>query len=189
MEEFNPPSVEDLVFISDNIYRKEQILDMELEVCEALKFHLQHVTPMHHAHEYMLASQQGTCFRIPGPAFHCILRNMVHYLLELARIPYELMAVKPSLLAAAALYLARATLGIRDPTSSSNPEGSAKFWTRTLQCYTGYSVDGLRETVRIIHQYHQDAESSSLKAVFIKYGRSKFMQVSHKTVLREEELE
>jgi hypothetical protein len=186
MEEFNPPSVEDLVFISDNIYRKEQILDMELEVCEALKFHLQHVTPMHYAHEYMLASQHGTGFRITGPAFHCILRNMVHYLLELSRIPYELMAIKPSLLAAAVLYLARATLGIRDTSGS---EGSPKFWTRTLQCYTGYSVGDLRETVRIIHQYHQDAESSDLKAVFIKYGRSKFMQVSHKTVLREEELE
>ncbi|CAB9497734.1 A-type cyclin [Seminavis robusta] len=193
MEETHPPSVDDFVYISDNIYRRGQILDMELDVCSALKFHLQHVTPVHYAHEYLLASQGGPCRpnSPTGPAFHSLLRNMVHYLLELSRVAYELVPVKPSLVAAATVFLARATLGICNDSveEDCDEREQNKFWNKTLQCYTGYSVEELKDTVQVLHRYHQKAESSQLKAAFTKYSKSKYMHVAHKTVLREEDLE
>jgi len=47
-----------------------------------------------------------------GLATNSIFRDMVHYLLELGRLPYGPACRNPSLLAAAAVYLARVTLGI-----------------------------------------------------------------------------
>lgn len=190
MEEVEAPSVDDFVYISDNIYRREQILDMEMDVCTALKFHLQHVTPVSYAHEYLLASEAGPCNpTMPtGPAFHPVLRHMVYYLLELSRLSYDLVATKPSLVAASAVYLARATLGIREmsPTKAVDSNG---YWTKTLEFYSSYSVEELKDTVRVLLHHQREAETSNLKAVFNKYRKDKFMYVSTKTVLNHEQLD
>ena len=186
IEEVTVPTVNDFVYISDNIYSQDQIREMEMEVCATLKFRLQHVTPASYAHEFLMASEQAPCNN-GGPSFHPILRNMVYYLLELSRFPYALIPVKPSLVAAGAIFLARATLGICD-TSPANAAHARGYWTKALQYYTGYSVEELRDTVRIIHDYQRDSESSSLKAIFRKYNKAKFMFVSAKTSLNEEDL-
>jgi len=190
MEEVEAPSVDDFVFISDNIYRREQILDMEMDVCTALKFHLQHVTPVSYAHEYLLASEAGPCnSSMPtGPAFHPVLRHMVYYLLELSRLSYDLAATKPSLVAASAVYLARATLGISEtsPTKTVDPHG---YWTKTLEFYSGHSVEEMKGTVRVLLHLQQEAEASNLKAVFNKYSKDKFMYISTKTVLNHKQLD
>jgi hypothetical protein len=88
-------------------------------------------------------------------------------------------------LAASAVYAARVTLGIRSKDVSLDPEGR---WTRTLQYYTGYTRDELRETVLSIHGYHQAAEDSTLKSVFAKYRTKKYNRVALKTVPRLQDL-
>jgi Cyclin, C-terminal domain len=111
----------------------------------------------------------------------------VNYLLELSRLSYRLVPVKPSLLAAAAVYLARATLGIRE-TARFKAADSQGFWTKTLQYYTGYAVEDMKDTVRVLLAEHRDAEMSSLKSAFNKYSKAKCMHVSTKTVLDHEYL-
>ena len=98
-------------------------------------------------------------------------------------------------MAAAAIYLARATLGLReeDPgrqvtsahnTSTSNNNG---YWTKTLQHYTGYTVDDLKDTVLRIYEYQLHAEQLAI-APYMKYRSRARLHVSLKTVLRVEDL-
>jgi hypothetical protein len=107
------------------------------------------------------------------------------YLLELGRLPYDPVTQKPSLLAAAAVYLARVTLGVQSSDVSVDPLGR---WTRTLEYYTGYSHEELKETVLAIHSYHLAAEESQLKSVFTKYKSKKHNRVALKTVPRVEDI-
>jgi len=184
MEEVEPPCVDDFVYISDNIYTAGQIRGIELDVVTTLKFRLNHVTPYSFVHEYLLASEQssrGSSGFPFGPAFHPIMRHMVDYLMELSRFPHEFVDVKPSLIAAAVIFLARATLGIRGKADDGVHEKG--YWTKTLQFYTGYSVEELKDTVLILLTYHQSAEEESLNAIYKKFSKAKFMHVSTKTVL------
>jgi hypothetical protein len=105
--------------------------------------------------------------------------------LELGRLPYAPVTKKPSLLAAAAVYLARVTLGVGSSDISVDAAGR---WTRTLQYYTRFSKVELKETVLAIHGYHLAAEDSSLKSVFAKYKHKKYNRVAVKTVPRVEDL-
>jgi hypothetical protein len=173
-EEQNPPEVSQIAYVSDNIYSIEQIKRMERRVCNALGWALSRQTPYPFIHEFMRASNEcpNSGCEIPQT-----FQYMVCYLLELGRLPYTPVTKKPSLLAAAAVYLARVTLGV----------GGGE-WTKTLEYYTGYSKDDLKEIVLSIHSYHSAAEDSSLKSAFAKYRTKKYRRVALKTVPREEDL-
>eukprot|EP00980_Cylindrotheca_fusiformis_P001706 scaffold388_cov114-Cylindrotheca_fusiformis.AAC.15 len=184
MEETTAPSVAEIAYVSDNIYSTEQIKRMERRICNALNFCLVHQTPHLYAYEFIRASNEcpkPTCHADSSPIFS----NMVMYLLELGRLPYGPVTQKPSLLAASAVYVARVTLGIQSKDVSLDPNGR---WTRTLQYYTGYSRDDLRETVLAIHGYHHAAEDSALKSVFAKFRSKKYHRVALKTVPRLQDL-
>lgn len=123
-----------------------------------------------------------------GLAIDSVFRDMAHYLLELGRLPYGPTGRKPSLLAAAVVYLTRVTLGIpRRAVPSSSSDGDA-YWTPTLEYYTGYAKSDLFDTVLELHAYHMAAETSNLKAVFSKYKTKRFHRVALKTVVLREDL-
>jgi hypothetical protein len=113
---------------------------------------------------------------------------MTRYLLELSLLPYEFQQLSPKMIAAACIYLARATLGRRgSPEEAANGSPEA-IWTKTLQYYTGFSVMELEETVRLLHRYQRAASESLLKSVFVKYSHEKYMMVSLKTALPSSDL-
>lgn len=190
MEEIEPMSVDDFVYISDSSYNKEEIANMELSVCMSLQFHLQHITPVSFLHEYLRASQEESHMKTgaTGTASSCcmakiqhsLLEHMVLYLLELSLLPYELVTHKPSLVTAAAVYLARATLGLRD--------ADGRIWSKSLQYYTGYDLIDLEETVMCLHKHQCEAEETELKSVFTKYSTPKYNRVSFKTALQSTDL-
>ena len=99
---------------------------------------------------------------------------MVMYLLCLARLPSKLINERPSVVVAAALYLARATLGIKDLHIPAYPH---KYWSRTLQHYTGYSVADLYQSIMLIYNYQLHAPNLSI-APFDKYERQSCLKVS-----------
>jgi hypothetical protein len=116
------------------------------------------------------------------------LYNLANYLLELGRLPVAPTTYQPSLLAAAAVYLARVTLNVRreHPDPSCDPNG---FWTPSLEYYSGYSKDDLKETVWAIHGYHLTAESTTnLKSTFTKYRSRKYQRVAFQTVIPKDRL-
>lgn len=232
IQEITPPKSSEIKYVSDHIYSKQQITRMERRVCNALNFSFfKAPTPHQFLYEYMRASLAecvseqtwpvlsrsfAKTSAIPGSAIgvrfatHSVFRDMTHYLLELGRLPYGPTGRNPSLLAAAAVYLARVTLGI--PAALKNATESAAsitsnstylssfsesvrdltsvsyYWTPTLEYYTGYKQRDLRETVFEIHEYQMAAESSNLRAVFNKYKSKSYHRVALKTVVRVEDL-
>mgnify|MGYP006153974615 CR=1 FL=1 len=87
---------------------------------------------------------------------------LAHYLTELALLEYGMLGYRPSLVGAAALYLALETL--------ASP-AAVTPWTEALASHSGYSVEALQPVVRELHAVHKAARSSSLQAVLIKYGK------------------
>mmetsp|Transcript_53338 Transcript_53338/g.59643 ORF Transcript_53338/g.59643 Transcript_53338/m.59643 type:complete len:717 (+) Transcript_53338:110-2260(+) len=218
VQEISPPKAKEIAYVSDHIYTIQQIKTMERRVCNALDFtFFEAPTPHQFLFEFIRASfaQEaassctniipGTCSCsdrrcvVPaavtgvGSAIDSVFRDMAHYLLELGRLPFGPTGQKPSLLAAAVVYLTRVTLGIprtatsRLSSSLSGPDYDP-YWTPTLEHYTGYSKCDIFETVLDIHAYHMAAETSNLKAVFNKYKSKKFHRVALKTVVLKEDL-
>ena len=102
---------------------------MERRICNALNFSIIHQTPYPYINEFMRASNEcprPSCHAESSPVFH----HMVMYLLELGRLPYLPVTKKPSIVAAAAVYIARIALGIKSKDVSVDPLGR---WTRTLE--------------------------------------------------------
>lgn len=210
IKETAPPKARQIAYVSDHLYSSGQITRMERRVCNALNFSfLKAPTPHQFLFEYMRASLVGyhqkeenvssksaASLAIPpeakgvGDAFKSVFSDMCHYLLELGRLPYGPTSKNPSLLAAAAVYLARVTLGIPRAVQNAEPQLDhvSCYWTRTLEHFTGFNQDDLEETVLEIHKYQMAAETSLLKAVFNKYKEKTYNRVALKTVPRREDL-
>jgi len=188
IEEIYPPRNDKFVYISDYSFSSEKLINLETRICSLLEFRLQRVTPFHFAHVNLRASQACAVAACPHFLDHSVVLEMTLYLLELSRASYVLSLRKPSLVAAACMYLARATLGLRAPPSHAAHESG--FWTQTLQYYTGYSVQDLTGTVLRIHQWHMAAESApaGVTPAYNKYRTEAHLRVSLKTVLRVEDL-
>jgi hypothetical protein len=158
--------------ITDHSVTTATLRKLELRVFRQLGFSLQCLTALHYLNAYLRASRGCPCHGCEYD--HPVLRQMVMYLLCLARLPSGLMDERPSLVGAAALYLARATLGIE---SSETPAYPYKYWSRTLQYYTGYSVSGLCRSVLMIYNYQLQAGGLGV-APFDKYRVESCLRVS-----------
>jgi hypothetical protein len=163
---------EDMALITNNSVTTATIRKLEFRVFRQLGFSLQCSTPLHYLNAYLRASRACPCRRCEYD--HPVLRQMVMYLLCLARLPSGLMDQRPSLVVAAALYLARATLGIQDSQTPAYPH---KYWSRTLQYYTGYSVSDLYRSVLLIYSYQSQAHELGM-APFDKYKVESCLKVS-----------
>jgi cyclin A len=195
--ETTAPKAKQIAYVSDNIYDIHQIKTMERRICNALGFaFFQEPTPYQFMIEFLRASHEGDLGQQrPCPHGYCgiipvtksVLVDTANYLLELGRIPFGPATEKPSLLAASAVYLARVTLGIRSkqPDLACDPNG---YWTPTLEYYSGYSKQDLKETVSIIHAYQVGAEGSNLKSTYAKYRPKKYNRVAIKTAVLKENL-
>ncbi|KAE8807616.1 E3 ubiquitin-protein ligase MIB2 [Hordeum vulgare] len=102
-EEIWAAEVGDFISIADNYYSRQQILSMEKNILNSMAWNLTVPTPY-----------------VPGA-----LPNMIFFFAEMALMEYELVTVRPSLLAASAVYAARCTLK-RSP-----------IWTETLKHHSG----------------------------------------------------
>lgn len=164
LEDRTPPLQDDLVYISDQSFDAERLRAWENRICDGLGFRLHRVTPLHFVHQALRASQ--ACASCQNP--HPVLRQLVLYLLALGRLPLTLNAVTspPSLLAASAVYLGRATLGI---TTGNDDDPANGFWSPTLCYYTGYTKKDLTDTVLALHRYQSTVDSSEYRAAYLEY--------------------
>lgn len=202
IHERKPPSANDFSYISANSYSSKEIIQMELKVCISLGFHIHDVNPYNFVHHLLRASAASTFSplitvseRKPYSCRICLIGQsqltllfMVQYLLEISFLIYDFVPRKASLTAAAAIYLARVTLGIRDDllfSSSQNDEGKRSrigFWSKTLEYYTGYNLIDLEIPVFDLHKAHLASEGYKLKSVFEKYSKEKYNFVALRTV-------
>ena len=83
--------------------------------------------------------------------------TLARYILEYSLMDYSTIMLSDSKMAAAALLLA---LQMKDLSG----------WTPTLQYYTGYTIDDIRETVQLLNQGLHRKHKDALATVRNKYS-------------------
>jgi len=183
LQDKSNPYQEDMAYISDYSVTTAALRKLEFRVFRQLGYSLQCLTPLHYLNPYLRALRACPCRSCEYD--HPVLRHMVMYLLCLARLPSGLMDKRPSLVVAAALYLARATLGIQESRAPAYPR---KYWSQTLQYYTEYVVSDLRQSVLLIYNYQLQAGELEI-APFDKYKVENCLKVSLIPARRLEDLD
>ena len=153
-EEIYPPEVRDYVYICDNAYTREQILQMEQLILAKLQFRLTVPTQRSFLKRFCKAAQGDSKFLL-----------LTSYLLELTLVNYDVLKYRPSELCAAATNIA---LQLTKRAS----------WSPTLSKYTRYTEGEIKGAVDFINGLHAKASEGAQKAAFKKYSSSRFQSVA-----------
>ncbi|KAL8166862.1 hypothetical protein V2J09_008361 [Rumex salicifolius] len=154
-EDFWHPRVKDLVSISAESYTTKQMLEMEKGILRELKFRFNLPTAYVFMLRFLKASQSDAK-----------LEHLAFYLIELCLVEYEALSFKPSLLCAAAIYIARCTLHI-------NPK-----WTALLEHHAQYKESQLRVCSAMILRFQKAAKNGQLNVTYEKYSRPELGEVA-----------
>ena len=106
-EEIYPPYIKDFVYITDQAYTKEQMIEMEHKMLRSLDFHITFPTPLRFLERY---SKIAEC----NEELICLST----YMLELSLVEITMNKWNPSLLACAAIYVAKKIKEVSRPWSS-----------------------------------------------------------------------
>jgi cyclin B len=154
-EEIYAPECNDFVYISDGAYTKPQILHMEQNILNTLNFNITHPSALHFLRRYSKAG--GSDYT---------LHTICKYLIEVVLIDVKFLKFPPSLQASASVYLGRAMTG------------KSPLWTPTLEHYSTYAENVVRECAVEMNELLKKSSTSSLKAIRKKYSLAKFGQVA-----------
>jgi hypothetical protein len=159
-EEIYAPDIADFVYITDNAYTQQQILQTEMRILHALNFDLSYPLALSFLRRFSKADEASI-----------ELHSMAKYLLELQLVEHQFSHVRPSMQAAVALRMAQALMfGY-----------SCNQWTPTLVWYSKYTdtnmAPHMRLLVKLLTKTHH-SKDGKLKAVRGKYETSKFARVS-----------
>ncbi len=102
-EETVAPSASDFVTLTDGTYTEAQMFQAERYILKTLDYNLNHPNPMHFLRRISKADD-----------YNVRVRTLGKYLLEIGCMEWRLLAAPPSLLAAAAMWLARLALNMED---------------------------------------------------------------------------
>ncbi|XP_011298346.1 G2/mitotic-specific cyclin-B [Fopius arisanus] len=170
-EEMFAPDIADFVYITDNAYTKTEILQMEMLIVKTLDYSFGRPLPLHFLRRY---SKAGRAL----PVHH----TMAKYFLEQSLVHYEMCHYPPSLIAAAALYLAFFVIGNDD-------ESDKVIWSSTLAYYSTYTKENVLPVVRSVATIIVNADKSKYQAVRKKYFSNKHMKISLRPELKSPNLQ
>lgn len=166
-EELYSPDISDFVYMTDNAYSKSEILQMETLITRTLGYSFGRPLPIHFLRRY---SKAGKAISVH--------HSMAKYFLEQCLIHYHMAHYSPSIIAAAALYLALYVVGNDDDT-----EGK-QVWTSTLVHYSTYTEQELLPIVQEIAKIIVEADTSKHQAVRKKYTDVKHLKISLRAELK-----
>ena len=152
-EEIYPPELHDLVYICDNAYNKKDILKMETAIVNKLEYRI--TVPSAHAFLVRFLKAVHADKKIVQLSF---------YILDGTLQNYDLQHYLPSELAAAAVMIARKTVG-------------RNAWSPTLLKYASYCEEDIVLVANHVLSKNKSA-SSELHAVKKKYSSSRFGSVA-----------
>ncbi|XP_076892873.1 G2/mitotic-specific cyclin-2-like [Bidens hawaiensis] len=150
-EEVSVPLVNDFVVISDKAYTRIEVLEMEKQMVNTLKFNLSVPTQYVFIKRFLKTAKSSEQLAL-----------LAFYMIDMCLVEYESLKFSPSLLAAAAVFTAECTLN------------RSKKWTKTCQVYSNYSEIHLMECSQMMVTLHQKSGTGKLVAVFNKYAASKY---------------
>jgi len=162
-EEIYVPTICDMVYIADNTYTKDEILWLELNILNALKFDIS-VCTIRRFVEYFLKTAEDGVPALAEDKQRSTLDNLASYIAELSLAEYRFAIRRPSLVGASVVCLALHALGLT--------------WTYILESESHYSVDDLNGCVYDLWTLVSGAASSPLQAVYNKYAQKRFDCVS-----------
>ncbi|KAH0540853.1 G2/mitotic-specific cyclin-B [Cotesia glomerata] len=166
-EEMYAPDISDFVYITDNAYTKTEIIHMEMLIVRTLDYSFGRPLPLHFLRRYSKVGHATS-----------VHHTMAKYFLEQCLISYEMCHYPPSLIAAAAMYLAFFVIG-----NESEDEGKV-IWTPTLVHYSTYTKDDILPVVRQVAAIIVNADKNKYQAVRKKYNHSKNMRISLRPELK-----
>ena len=164
-EEVYLPDISDFVYITDSAYTKQQLLAMEVQIVKALNFEFSRPISLTFLRRYSKVVEAN-------PIHHCFSK----YFLDLALLEYSLSHVKPSLTAAAALYI---SLCIHDLKGMNGPQ----LWDAKMVHYSTYTLAEVETAAKKLAPIVIKAQTSKFVAVNKKYSSSKMMKVSQRSEL------
>jgi len=158
-EEIYPPELHDLIYICDNAYSREAILDMEEIVLKTLEYQI--TIPSAHAFlvRYLKAAHADK--RIV---------QLSCYILDGTLQSYALLHYLPSQLAAAAVLIARRHVG-------------RNSWSPTLLRYAQYCEEDILPVARAVLAEKASISTEELRAVNKKYSSSRYGEVARMEIL------
>ncbi|CAB4303220.1 unnamed protein product [Prunus armeniaca] len=160
-EEICAPRVEELCFMTDNTYSKEEVLKMESQVLKYFGFQLFAPTTKTFLRRFLRAAQAS--YKTPSLE----LEYLANYLAELTLVDYSFLNFLPSVIAASAVFLSKWSLD-----QSSHP------WNPILEHYTRYTPLDLKIAVLALQDLQLNTNGCPLSAVRMKYRHQKFKSVA-----------
>ncbi|XP_076242603.1 cyclin B3 [Calliopsis andreniformis] len=149
-----PPMVEDFLYICDGAYTQRELIRMEMSVLKVVDFDLG--IPL----SYRFLRRYARCAKVSMPTL-----TLARYVLEYSLMDYSTIMFSDSKMAAAALLLA---LQMKDLGG----------WTSTLEYYSGYKVDDIRDIVHLLNQGLHRKHKEALTTVRNKYSHKIFFEVA-----------
>lgn len=168
-EEIYPPEVRDCVYITDRAYQRQEVLDMEQDILNRLRFKITVPTSYPFLQRFLNLTKASQ-----------LTRFAAQYYTERTLQEYDVLKFRPSLVCAAAVILAL-----------NNPAIAAKEGLCSYECpgldnilleYTGFAEADILECAAIIAKKVGEepvtASRRQLVAVKRKYDNKKYMHVS-----------
>lgn len=193
-EERWPPTFDDMIYLSENAYSREDFIKTEMSMLKVLDFDINIPTSYRYLRRY------AKCVGMDMASLTC-----ARFYLELSLVDYQFATENQSKMAAAALWIALSTLGYDAEKRQrvKQVRHDKKYWCDVLSYYTGYRefeiielVKKLSESVRKVQKECEALFKKDLledndrvpKVVYNKYVSDTFFQVAAYPILTEEEL-
>ena len=108
-EDIYPPFIKDFIYVTDQAYSKQQVIDMEVSILETLGFDLTFTTSLRMLERYIMLAE-------------CDARIMAmsKYILELSLVEVRLNKWNQSLIASAAIFVSKKIILVQEGRPWSN---------------------------------------------------------------------
>jgi len=185
-EERMAPPLDDFIYVSDNAYDRNELIKMEIDILRTLKYDIG--VPL----SYTFLRRYAKCVKADMKFL-----TLARFILELSLQDYKFAAVRDSVKACAALYLAlKMAVGYEATNKNSGANLlittdnlSDTEWNATLVHYTGAYLSDFIEYIPALNELVQNASASRYKTILRKYCHPVFYEVAKVPALSEVEIE
>ena len=155
-EDTDAPSIEELIYISKNIYTRNDIISMEKEILNTLNFDIFCVSPYQFFSYFYIISELNN-----KKVFH-----LGHLILEICLLNIEILSYNQSLIAIGALLIAKKCLHIKGGNNN-------------IKLFYNYNEKEIKEIQKKIVLFLSNVVYSDSKNLIMeKFERNKYMSVS-----------
>jgi len=185
-EERMAPPLDDFIYVSDNAYDRNELVKMEIDILRTLKYDIG--VPL----SYTFLRRYAKCIKADMKFL-----TLARFILELSLQDYKFAAVRDSIKACAALYLA---LKMAVSYEANNENSGANLiittdnlsdteWNATFVHYTGAYLSEFIEFIPALNELVMHASASRYKTILRKYCHPVFYEVAKVPALSEVDIE